>query len=187
MDSRHEKRTKKRQDVARTSSKRGRSSKALAGHFPRPSHHPSHSSDDEQDEHELYERYAPEERHDHYAIRYSKKSKQSTISENWEAPVYEGSKQSHDPRFWSLFHSDWYHSIYLNKAKPVVETQWVNWDWMANKRHTIFNQIKVTCDELVMTKMMSFKYDWNKEIICQFYATLYFDADAQKLVWMSTG
>jgi hypothetical protein len=38
-----------------------------------------------------------------------------------------------------------------------------------------------------MTKMMSFKYDWNKEIICQFYATLYFDADAQKLVWMTVG
>jgi hypothetical protein len=26
--------------------------------------------------------------------------------------------------------------------------------------------------------LMSFKYDWNKEIICQFYAILYFDADA---------
>jgi hypothetical protein len=38
-----------------------------------------------------------------------------------------------------------------------------------------------------MTKMMSFKYDWNKEIICQFYDTLYFDADAQKLMWMSVG
>jgi hypothetical protein len=69
----------------------------------------------------------------------------------------------------------------------VVETQWVNWDWMANKRHTIFNQIKATCDELEMTKMMSFKYDWNKEIICQFYDTLYFDAAAQKLLWMLVG
>jgi hypothetical protein len=39
-----------------------------------------------------------------------------------------------------------------------METRWVNWDWMANKRHTIFNQIKATCDELEMTKMMSFKY-----------------------------
>jgi hypothetical protein len=56
---------------------------------------------------------------------------------------------------------------------------------MANKRHTIFNQIKATCDELEMTKMMSFNYDWNKEIIYQFYATLYFDAAAQKLLWMS--
>jgi hypothetical protein len=156
------------QDVARTSSKQGCSGKALAGHFPCPSHHPSHSSDDEQDEHELYERYAPEECQDHYAIHYSKKSKQSTINENREAPVYEGSKQSRDPHFWFLFHSDRYRSIYLNKAKPVVETQWVNWDWMANKRHTIFNQIKATCDELEMTMMMRFKYDWNKEMICQF-------------------
>jgi hypothetical protein len=58
---------------------------------------------------------------------------------------------------------------------------------MANKKHTIFNQIKATCDELEMTKMISFKYDWNKEITCQFYATLYFDAHAQKLVWMLAG
>jgi hypothetical protein len=158
MDPHHEKQTKKWQDVAGTSSKRGHFSKALVGRFPRPSHHLSHFNDDER---ELYERYAPEERQDHYALHYSKKTKQSTINENREALVYEGSKQSHDPHFWSLFHSDWYHSIYLNKAKPVLETQWVNWDWMANKRHTIFNQIKATCDELEMTKMMSFNYDNN--------------------------
>jgi aromatic ring-cleaving dioxygenase len=36
-----------------------------------------------------------------------------------------------------------------------------------------------------MTQMMSFKYDWNEEIICQFYATFYFDADRQKLMWMT--
>jgi hypothetical protein len=44
---------------------------------------------------------------------------------------------------------------------------------MAARRHSVFDKIKATCDELEMTKMMSFKYDWNKEIICQFYATLY--------------
>jgi hypothetical protein len=133
--------------------------------FSSPKSSPPHSSGDEQDERELYERHAPEEHLDHYAIRYSKKSKQSIINGNQEALVYVGSKQSRDHRFWSIFHSDWYCSIYLNKIKPVVETQWVNWNWMANKRHTIFNQIKATRDELKMTKMMSFKYDWNKEII----------------------
>jgi hypothetical protein len=121
------------------------------------------------------------------AIKYSKKIKQSTINENCEAPVYDGSKQSWDPRFWSLFHSDWYHSFYLHKKKPVVEIKWVNWDWMATRRHTIFNQIKATCNELEMTKMMSFKYDWNKKIICQFYATLYFETNRQKLMWMTDG
>jgi hypothetical protein len=69
----------------------------------------------------------------------------------------------------------------------VVETQWVNWDWMASRRHTIFNQIKATCDELELTKIMSFKYEWNKEIICQVYATFYFNTDEQKLMWMTDG
>jgi hypothetical protein len=100
------------------------------------------------------------------ALRYSKKMKQSTINDNHEALVYAGSKQSCDPRFWALFHSDWYRSIYLHKLKPVVESQWVNWDWMATRRLSTFDRIKATCDELEMTKMMCFKYSWNQEIIC---------------------
>jgi hypothetical protein len=82
MDPHREKQTKQRQDVVGTSSKRGRSGKALAGCFPRPSHHPSHSSKSEQDERELYKRFAPEERQDHCALLYSKKIKQSTINDN---------------------------------------------------------------------------------------------------------
>jgi hypothetical protein len=146
------------------------------------SHHPSHSSEEERDDREMLERHAPIERSSHLAIRYSKKTKQDTINENHEAPVYEGSKQSRDPHVWSLFHSNWYYSIYLHKLKPVVKTQWVNWDWMATGRLSTFDKIKATCDELEMTKMMCFKYSWNKEIICQFYYTLYFDADVQTLL-----
>jgi hypothetical protein len=121
------------------------------------------------------------------AIRYSKKTKQGTINDNRESPMYEGGKQSHDPHFLSLFHSDWYCSIYLNKMRPMVETQWVNWDWMAARRHKTFDKIKATCDQLEMTKLMCFNYSWNKEIICQFYATLYFDADGQTLLRMTDG
>jgi hypothetical protein len=62
MDSHCEKWIKQQQDVAGTSSKRGRSGKALVGCFPRLSHHPSHSSESEQNECELYKRFAPEER-----------------------------------------------------------------------------------------------------------------------------
>jgi hypothetical protein len=170
MDPRREKRTKNQHDVAGTSSfsKQGCSGKALAGrHPPPPCHHPSHSSKEE-DDCDLLMHHTPFERPSHLAIRYSKKLKQSTINDNREAPVYEGSKQSRDPHFWSLFHLDWYRYTYLNKKKPVVQTQWVNWDWMASRRHTIFNQIKETCDELELTKIMNSKYDWNKEIICQF-------------------
>jgi hypothetical protein len=168
MDPRREKRTKHQQDVGGTS-KRGRTGKApvyRGNHSPRLSHHPSRSSDEDVEDHEMFEWHSPIEGSSHLALRYSKKKKQSTINENREAPVYEGSKQSHDPHFWALFHLDWYHSIYLYKLKPVVETQWVNWDWMVVRRLSTFDKIKATCDELEMTKMMCFKYSWNKEIIC---------------------
>jgi hypothetical protein len=103
MDARQEKQTKQRQDVPGTSKRSWIGMAPVSyGPPPRPSYHPSHSSNDEQDECELYERHALEERHDHYAIRYSKKTKQDTIDTAREAPVYECSQQSADPRFWSL-------------------------------------------------------------------------------------
>jgi hypothetical protein len=167
MDPHRVKRTKSRQDVSGTT-KQGRTSKAPVSHGPPPrlSYHLSHSSDDEQDECELYESHAPEEHNDHYAIWYFKKTKQDTINIAHEAPIYECSQQSVDPRFWSFFHPDWYRSIYLNKKTPVVPTKEVNWEWMAAKKNSMFDKIKATCDELEMAKMMSFKYDWNEEIIC---------------------
>jgi hypothetical protein len=116
---------------------------------------------------------------------YSKKTKQDTINTNHKASVYEGNQQSVDPRFWSLFHSDWYRSIYLHKKTLVVPTKKMNREWMATKKKSIFDKIKGTCDELVMIKMMSFKYDWNEKIICQFYTTLYFDAAGQKMMWLT--
>jgi hypothetical protein len=101
MDPHHEKQTKQCQDVVGTS-KRGRSDKGLVGRHPiPPHHHPSHSSEEE-DDRELLKRQTPFERSSHLAICYSKKSKQSTINDNHEAPIYEGNKQSCDPCFVSL-------------------------------------------------------------------------------------
>jgi hypothetical protein len=116
MDPHHEKRTKHRQDVAETS-KCGRLGKVPLDCGPPPRHHPSHSSNDDEEECEMLERHAPIERSSHIA------TKQGTINDNREAPVYEGGKQSHDPHFLSLFHSGWYRCIYLNKKRPVLETQ----------------------------------------------------------------
>jgi hypothetical protein len=70
VDPRYEKRTKNWQDVADTSSssKRGCSDKALVGHHPHPPcHHPSHSSEEE-DNRELLKRHTPFEWSSHLAI-----------------------------------------------------------------------------------------------------------------------
>jgi hypothetical protein len=180
MDPCREKHTKKGQDVVWPSSKQGRQGKSVVTCLPpppRPSHHPSHSSDEDEDDRETFKIQSPIERINRMPHKYSKKVKKEIINQNCGYPVHDGSQQCTNKRFWSQFHMDWYCSIYLYAKKPMVETKWVNWEWMATRHHTIFNQIKATCDELEMTKMTSFRYDWNNKIISQFYATLYFVVD----------
>jgi hypothetical protein len=187
MDPRREKRSKKGQDVARPSSKQGHQGKAVVIRSPppHPRHHPSHSSEEDDDDCELSKIHSPIKCTNRMPHKYSRKTKQEIINQNHGHPVYDYDHQSSDLRLWSHFHMDWYNSAYRYAKKLVVETKWVNWEWMATRRHTIFNQIKAASDVLEMTKTMSFKYDWNNEIMCQFYATLYFDIDGQKLLWMT--
>jgi hypothetical protein len=134
MDPHREKRSKKGQDIVRPSSKRGHQGKVVVIHSPpppRPHHHPSHSSEEEDDDRELVKIHLPMERTNRMPHKYSKKTKQENINQNHGDPMYDGSQQSTDLRFWSHFHVDWYRSIYLYVKKPMVETKWVNWEWMA--------------------------------------------------------
>jgi hypothetical protein len=48
---------------------------------------------------------------------------------------------------------------------------------MEEQDDPIFNQIVATCTNLHMKEIMGFKFDWNKEAITQFFATLYVEAD----------
>jgi hypothetical protein len=71
MDPHHEKRTKNKQYVARTSmqGRSGRASVSRGPHPPpHPCHHPSHSSDEGEDDCEMLERHAPNERSSHMVI-----------------------------------------------------------------------------------------------------------------------
>jgi hypothetical protein len=76
--------------------------------------------------------YAPIESGSQVLIVYSKKTVLHNHTNNREALVYLGRRMCMDPWFWSFFHSSWYRSVYLLKRKPVVETKWVNWVWMAS-------------------------------------------------------
>jgi hypothetical protein len=162
MDPHQEKCTKHGQDIAGSSSKRSHQGKSIVICSPPPPcsrHHPSHSSKEEENERELFMIYSPIESANRIPQKYSKKTKQETINRLCGDSMYECDQQSSDPRFWSHFHAYWYTSIYHYAKKPAVENKWVNWDWMATRCHTIFNKIKAMCDELEMTKMMSFKYN----------------------------
>jgi len=58
---------------------------------------------------------------------------------------------------------------------------------MARKNNAIFNEVMAECANKRIKALMGFKHSWNKEIIAQFYATVFFGHhDGEKtMFWMT--
>ena len=50
-------------------------------------------------------------------------------------------------------------------------------------------QTAPTCERMHIKKLMAFKYDWNVEVVAQFYATLYIEeaGSVRQMHWMTQG
>ncbi|RLN34650.1 hypothetical protein C2845_PM03G31150 [Panicum miliaceum] len=91
-----------------------------------------------------------------------------------------------DPRFWTPFQQDFYTTVILKKSKITHEAQYVDWEYMPRKNDSIFDQVRAACAEKRIKHLMAFKHSWNKEIIAQFYATVYFGyhQNERAMFWM---
>jgi hypothetical protein len=95
--------------------------------------HPVYHTDSEE-EHELaLKMHTPEERGPRNHVDYMK-ADQAQITARREENCYASRKVGVDPRFRSLFHNDWYNSVYLHKKKLAVKSYWVSWDYMKGKK-----------------------------------------------------
>jgi hypothetical protein len=59
-----------------------------------------------------------------------------------------------DERLWTFFHQDWYLTILYLKTSPVVRHQWVDIDYMRNKKDMHFNMILEACDLHGITNLL---------------------------------
>jgi hypothetical protein len=73
------------------------------------------------------------------------------------------------------------------KTKHVVPVQWVYFDYMRKKKDASFNRILEACDFLGITNLLQFWYNWNQEIISEFYSTPFFDKKERIFMWMTNG
>jgi hypothetical protein len=75
----------------------------------------------------------------------------------------------------------------MTKSKPVVNPQWINWSYLESKHDPIFDRVIAACKDKHLRDILSFKKDWNNEVIAQFYATICFEehGDTRKLHWMT--
>jgi len=101
-------------------------------------------------------------------------------------------KDTVDYRFHTRFQQDFYQTIILAKAGIASEAQWVDWTHMANLGHEICDEVAQMCEDRHIKDIMGFQHDWNKEVIAQFYATVYFGHDPENgnkrtIYWMTEG
>ena len=76
-----------------------------------------------------------------------------------------------DYRFWNEFHSNFYASVNNSKKSKVVMMQYVDWEEMKVKNEPEFNKVIKACELFGLTDIMSFRYNWNEEVLAQFHAT----------------
>jgi hypothetical protein len=77
--------------------------------------------------------------------------------------------------------------VLYRKTKHVIPVQWVNFDYMRRKRDASFNRIIEACDFHGITNLLQFCYNWNQEVITEFYSTLLFDKKERIFMWMTNG
>jgi hypothetical protein len=79
-------------------------------------------------------------------------------------------------RFWTIFQQDYYTTAVITsrKAKITNNAQYVDWEFMERKNNPIIDEVIQDCEEKGIKVFMGFKHHWNKELIAQFYVTVYF-------------
>jgi hypothetical protein len=84
-------------------------------------------------------------------------------------------KRASDYMFHTHFQQDLYETVIMLRRRIVSEAQWVDWEHMAEQHDPIFNQVIAACESHHIKRLMGFHYNWNIEIVAQFYATLFIE------------
>jgi hypothetical protein len=77
----------------------------------------------------------------------------------------------------------------MDRRRIMSEAQWVDWRHMEEQQHPIYDQVIATCESHHLKILMGAHYDWNVEVIVQFYTTLYIEKGdgTRKMHWMTEG
>jgi len=128
--------------------------------------------------------------HDYIMTDYMKRGMTDKVrKERLKNPLHAKKGRSVDYRFQTKFHQDFYVSAILSKKYKVARSQFMNWPKLERMGDPIFNEIISACKAKHIYKIMAFQYDWNIEVIAQFYATCHFEThdDMRWVHWMTEG
>jgi hypothetical protein len=102
---------------------------------------------------------------DHPVIDYSKSWKGTEEAKEMD-PYATRKVMGVDYRFWNVFHSNFYATAILTARKgKICKMQYIDFDDLQEKEEPEFNTAIRICDRFEPTAIMSFKHDWNVEIL----------------------
>jgi hypothetical protein len=160
-----ERRSKHHQDVGASSSGPSANPKKLAKR-PRPSSYQEESSLEVSpprggtpDETECLKMHSPEIHTSQEIVNYSKEDPLNVVHLCNKAYYNLVKERGTDERFWTFFHQDWYRTVLYLKSSLVVKQQYVDIEYMRNKKDMHFNRILEACDLHGITDMLQFRYN----------------------------
>ena len=77
--------------------------------------------------------------------------------------------------------------IFNSKKSKIVKMQYVDWEELQAKNEPEFNKVIKAYDHFGLSDLMSFRYNWNEEVLAQFHATYYCDLAIYEIHWMTEG
>jgi len=80
-------------------------------------------------------------------------------------------------RFWCDFHKDFHASMILRKSQaPIVPMEYIDWKYFEEMGDLAVNEVIAKCRDFGLQEIMAFRYNWNIEIIFQFYLSYFYNA-----------
>jgi hypothetical protein len=186
-------RSKHHQDVGASSSGPSTKPKKVAKR-PRPSSYQEESSPEVStprggtpNEIECLKMHSPEIHTTREIVNYSKEDPLNVVHLRSKACYNLVKEWGTNERFWTFFHQDWYQTVLYPKSSLVIKQQYVDIEYMRNKKDTYFNRILEACDLHGITDLLLFRHNWNQEIISEFYSTIFYDKKERIFMWMTNG
>jgi hypothetical protein len=157
--------SKHRQDVGASSSGPSAKPKKLAKR-PWPSSYQEESSpevspprDGTPDETECLKMHSPETHNTREIMNYSKEDPLNVVHLCSKVCYNLVKERGTDERFWIFFHQDWHQVVFYPKSSPVVKQQYVDIEYMRNKKDMHFNRILEVCDLHGITDLLQFRHN----------------------------
>jgi hypothetical protein len=133
--------------------------------------------------------WSPHKPLSYHVTSYKGKPATKQVKKLWKIDPRSQQRNAFDYRFHTQFQQDLYETVIMDSRRIVSEAQWIDWHHMEEQQDPIYNQVITACESHHLKNLMGVHYDWNIEVIAQFYATLLIEeaGGVSRMHWMTEG